>query len=191
MKEILIEPQRIRDAINQFRNIITKSAIETKRAPRTFRGGGYTVGVEYTLESSLGKFLVLLPDEDRWSEGVVPHLFNLKPKGNNYTTDVELNIPMGLDRSVGGCYIIDDKNLFIGNRGIFTVINSRVKKQVVMKCFEDLVVRVQDYDKESEIIEIASLSDDDCIEKLAKFTHRIKKLKFKIKIENQDKGMPF
>ncbi|HPT71564.1 MAG TPA: hypothetical protein PLE74_04725 [Candidatus Cloacimonadota bacterium] len=175
MKTVLIEPQDIRRAINEFKDQITKGAVSTKRKETHFPGGAHTVGTEYTLTCSLGKLFVMIPDRD-WGERI-PLLFTLNPKTSNFTSDAEINIPLGLNRRVGGCIVEEDSAKFICNRGRFTSFKSSIPKQASLEFFKNSIISVVDGDKDANLICIADLSSPNLVEEIASFVNELKVLK--------------
>ena len=185
MDYILLEPDEIVETNRWFRNSVMSNSIESRKVTRHFAGGDSSGGIEYTLNCQYGKFMVMFPDKERWNERI-PNLFSLNPKGSDYTSDVEINIPVGLNRSVGGCFVKNTDEILICNRGVFTSYKSSIRKEISLQHFKDSIIHVQDGDRESDIIMIANLTESDFIDQLALFTKELKKLKFKIKVEIQN-----
>ena len=121
----------------------------------------------------------MIPDND-WG-GRIPLLFTLNPKTSSFTSDVEINMPLGLNRSVGGCFVKDNGALLICNRGRFTSFKSSIPKQTSLEFFKDSIIAVEDYDKSSEMIFIANLQSKDLVEQIASFVNQVKCLKGGIK----------
>jgi len=185
MDYILFEPDEIIETNRWFRSSVISNSIDNRRVTRHFAGGDSSAGFEYTLNCKNGKFMVMFPDKELWNERI-PNLFSLNPKGSDYTSDVEINIPLGLDRSVGGCYVKSGDAILICNRGKFTSYKSSIQKEISLNHFKDSIIHVQDGDRESDVIMIANLTNPDFIDQLALFTKELKKLKFKIKVEIQN-----
>ena len=70
-----------------------------------FPGGSYSDCIEYAINCDEGLLYSMLPEAD-WKERV-PFLFSLDPQVKNFTSDVEINLPLVLNRSVTGCLIRD------------------------------------------------------------------------------------
>ena len=189
MKTILTESQSIRDAVNQLKNQIITLAVSNKRSGKNFPGGVSTKGNEYSIPCSLGSLFVMIPDND-WNERI-PLFFTLNPKTSDFITDIEIYLPLCLDRSVGWCLVMDNTEILICNRGRFTSFKSAIPYKTSLTFFRDSVISVDDSGKDAGVISIANLKSPDCIEQIALFVKKIKVLKRRIKIEAQNKSLPF
>lgn len=189
MKTILTEPQDIRSAVNQFKDQIIKSSTSNKKTQKNFSEGASTIGIEYSIPCQQDILYVMIPDKE-WKERV-RLLFTLNPRTTNFTSDVEINLPLGLDRSISGCFVKDGDDMLICNRGRFTSFKSTISMKITLKYFKDSVIAVDDFDKQSEVIYIANLSSLTLIEEIIAFVKKVKQLKFKIKLDFQNKGMPY
>lgn len=183
MKEIIIEPREVREAANQFRELIRKAAKSYIKKEMSFPGGGSSNGTEYTIEGTFGKLLVNIPDKP-WNERL-PHLFVLNPKTKIYTSDLEINVYLGLNRFVSGCYVKFDEEISICHRGRFTIYKSPISKRKAFEYFEKRVITIEDGEKISEVIEIAKLSSPNLINQLAQFVKEVLLFKEHIKEVNE------
>jgi hypothetical protein len=130
----------------------------------------------------------MIPDD--WGERI-PLLFTLNPKLSNFTSDVEINIPLGLNRSVGGCFVKEGEEILICNRGKFTSFKSSIPYKVSLEFFKDSLISVDDAGKDANVIQISELNSSSLVDEIAIFIKELKKLKFKIKIDSQNKGLPY
>ena len=189
MKTILTELRDIRSAVNQFKDRIIKSATSEKKTEKNFSGGASTIGIEYSIPCQKDTLYVMIPDKERNEK--VPLLFTVNPSITSLSSDVEINLSLGLDRSVSGCFVKDGKNLLICNRGRFTSFKSTISRKITLKYFKDSIITVDDFNEQSEVIYIANLSSPTVIGEIIAFVKKVKRLKFIIKLDSQNKVKPY
>jgi hypothetical protein len=189
MKTTLTEPKDIRNAINQFKDQIIKSATSQKKTEKNFHEGTSIVGIEYSIPCHTDTLYVMIPDKER-NERVLL-FFTVNPSTTNLSPDVEINLPLGLDRTVSGCLVKDGKNLLVCNRGRFTSFKSVIPMKITMEYFKDSIIAVNDFDKQSEVIFIANLSSPRLLEEIIALVKKVKHLKFKVKLDSQNKAKPY
>jgi hypothetical protein len=131
----------------------------------------------------------MIPDKER-NERVLL-LFTVNPSTTNLSSDVEINLPLGLDRTVSGCFVKNGKNLLICNRGRFTSFKSSIPPKIKLDYFKDSIISVDDFDQQSEVIYIANLCSPELIEEITAFVKKVKHLKFKVKLDYQNKVKPY
>ena len=115
----------------------------------------------------------------------------MNPSTTNLSSDVEINLPLGLDRTVSGCFVKNGKNLLICNRGRFTSFKSSIPPKIKLDYFKDSIISVDDFDQQSEVIYIANLCSPKRIEEIIAFVKKVKHLKFKVKLDYQNKVKPY
>jgi len=189
MKTILTEPKDIRSAIDQFKNKIIKSAISEKRTEKNFQEGASISGVEYCIPCHTDTLYVMIPDKERNEKVLL--FFAVNPSTTNLSSDVEINLPLGLNRSVSGCVVKDGKNFLICNRGRFTSFKSTTPAKITLDYFKDSIITVEDFDQQFEVIYIANISSPKVIEEIIAFVKKVKHLKFKVKLDSQNKVKPY
>lgn len=189
MKNVITDPAKIEEAVSHIKSQVIKLAVKNKKTEKHFPGGLSTSGFEYKVPCSLGFLYVMLPDK-YWNERI-PLLFTLNPKSSNFTSDVEINMPLGLDRSVGGCFIEDGNDILICNRGRFTSFKSSIPINTSLTFFKDKVISVNDGGKDAEVIYIANLKSTECIDQIAAFVKKLKALKFRTKLDDQNNSLPY
>jgi len=189
MKTILTEPKDIRSAVNQLKDQIIKSATSQKKTEKNFHEGTSIIGIEYSIPCHKDTLYVMIPDKER-NERVLL-LFTVNSIITSLTSDMEINLPLGLDRTVSGCFIKDGKNLLICNRGRFTSFKSATPMKITLDYFKDSVISVNDNDKQTEVIFIVKLSAPKLLEEIIAFVKKVKQLKFKIRLDSQNKAKPY
>ncbi len=157
-----------------FRSILAKTAEEKKRRQWTFPNGDKFVFETFSLKTTEGILLVGIAD--KWRNRV-PHLFCLEREGRALSPDVEINIPLGIDRSVSGVYIRDGKDIWLCTRGSFTSFRGKIKREVAFKHFDKWLVEVLDDGKSGHVIPVASISSPTIFEDIAQFVQALISLK--------------
>jgi len=131
----------------------------------------------------------MIPDKERNEQVLL--LFTVNPSTTNLSPDVEINLPLGLNRSASCCFVKDGKNLLICSRGRFTSFKSSIPPKITLDYFKDSIIAVEDFDQHFEVIYIANLSSTKLIEEIIAFVKKAKHLKFKVKLESQNKVKPY
>jgi hypothetical protein len=189
MKTILTEPKDIRNAIDQFKDQIIKFATSQKKTEKNFQEGASIIGVEYCIPCHADTLYVMIPDKERNEK--VPLSFTVNPSIASLASDVEINLPIGLNRSVSGCFVKDGKNLLICTRGRLTSFKSSIPTKITLNYFKDSIIAVEDFDQQFEVIYIANLNSPKVIEEIIAFVKKVKHLKFKVKLDSQNKAKPY
>jgi hypothetical protein len=179
MKELIYEPKEVQSAVNQFRRLIIAASETPEKKEMNFPGGGNSMGIEYKIDLKPDPLIINIPEKP-WN-GRYPHLFVLNPGKGNYTSDLEINIYLGLNRAVSGCFVKSEKDISICHRGRFTIFKRAISKSTALSHFENKVITIDDGGKTSEVIEIVNLSSPDMTTQLAKFVKEVINFKKKIK----------
>ena len=180
MKAVLTNKNEITFAVQLLRQKIRSEFSETKNLEFGFPGGGKAFGTEYSAITSHGRLTIMIPDEKLWNQRI-PHLVNLNPSDKKHAPDVELNIPLKLDRNVSACCVQDGSDILICSRGKFTVFKAAVSKHLAMGFFREWLTPAQDGDRETTLIPIAALSSPELSEQIAEFVSQVKLLKSKFR----------
>lgn len=183
MREILTKDTEIKKSISKFRSILANKATERKKREWTFPNGERDKFQTFSLLTTEGTLFVGI--HDRWNNRV-PHLFCLEREGRALSPDVELNIPLGIDRSVSGVYLRDTKDVWLCTRGGFTSFRGKIKREVAFKHFEKWLVDVSDDGKYARVIPVASLSSPTMVEDIAQFVQAVISLKEDLKRSGGD-----
>src|SRR5262245_47366901 len=101
MREILTGKRDIAAAVGSFRRAIAQIAPPPRKAEWTFPNGKSLVLTTYTLTTPSARLRVGLPLR---ASARVPHLFHLERDEVTLTPDVELTVPVMLDRRQSGVY---------------------------------------------------------------------------------------
>ncbi|MEI6887642.1 MAG: hypothetical protein ACOYM0_05740 [Bacteroidales bacterium] len=189
MKTILTEPKDIRNAVNQFKDQIIKSATSQNKSKKNFHVGTSVLGIEYAIICHTDNLHVMIPDKERDERALL--LFTLNPSTTNLSSDVEITLPLALNRSISGCFVKDGKNLLVCNRGRFTSFKSVIPSKITLDYFKDSIIAVNDFDRQSEVICIANLCSPNLFEEIIAFVKKVKHLKFKVKLDSQNKAKPY
>jgi len=173
-ERILTNVTEIKKSISMFRSLLAKAAEGRKLMEWTFPDGERGSFSTFTLGTTEGTLLVGIPD--RWGNRV-PHLFYIKREGRALSPDVELNIPLGHDRSVSGAYLRNSKDIWLCHRGTFTSFRGRVPRQIAFQYFNKWLVEAYDENTLIQIIPIAALSSPTIVEDIAQFVQAVISLK--------------
>lgn len=172
--QVLVGPNEITFAIKSFRKMIKEKFKGPLISHRTFPQGERVKVEEYWADTKYGKLAIALPLED-W-DNRVPHLITL---GSSDATapDVELNIPLGLDRRVSGVYVKINEDIWLCSRGSFTSYRSAIKKDLALSHFTKWLITVQDVDRDTDVIPIGAISSPYIVNQILEFVQHVKKLK--------------
>ena len=188
MKYILTEKKEITHAVRLLRERITTVFSESRKVAFAFPGGGTSSGTEYRAETTRGMLTVMIPIERQWNRRI-PHLLNLNPSEGLHAPDVELNIPLSLDRAVSACCVQDGKDVLVCSRGKFTVFKGAIPKPQSMKFFRKWLITVADGVRQTELIPVTALSSPVLAEQLAGFVSEVKILKAQFKDGSLEKEL--
>lgn len=180
MKSILTDKKEITHAVELLRRKIRTAFPNAMQDKIGFPGGGTASGVRYSATTSLGTLTVMIPNKHFWNRRI-PHLINLNPSQGIHAPDVELNIPLSLNRTVSACCVRDGKDILICSRGKFTVFKAAVPKDQSMRFFREWLISVVDGDRQAEVIPVAALSSPALADQIAAFVSQVKMLKEKYK----------
>jgi len=180
MRYVMRDEKEIKLAVDKLRNKIKEEFREIKKnAKLIFPGGGETIGTIYSTETSYGKLFIMIPNQKLWNNRV-PHLVNLNSI-NKKSPDVEINIPLKLDRRVSTCVVKDVNDFLICSRGKLTVYKSAIPKNLTMNYFNKWIIDVYDGDKKIELIPIAALSSPNLSELIAQYVKQVQSIKQEFK----------
>ena len=178
MRSILTKNTEIKKSITKFRATLSKAAEKRKQREWIFPNGEKGRFETFSMKSTEGTLLVGLPE--KWGNRV-PHLFCLDREGRALSPDVEINIPLGLDRRVSGAYIQDGKDIWLCTRGNFTAFRGRIKREVAFKYFDKWLVDFSDEGRDSSVIPVASISSPTMVDEIAQFVQAVVALKENLK----------
>ncbi len=179
MAQIIEQEKSIQTAIRKFRKLIKDTSFENEKLQWAFPNGEKVYLNTYKLETSHGVLGVGIP-EHQWNNRV-PHLFTLSLEASVISPDVEINIPLTLDRKVSGVYVKNEKDIWLCSRGAFTAYRGKIKKDITFSYFNKWLLDVKDGDKLSSIIPIAALTSPDISNQIANFVSSVNDLKQKYK----------
>lgn len=143
-----------------------------------FPNGETAICITYFVETDLGELLVAVPKE--WKSRNA-HLFALNHDGSALAPDVEINIPLGLDRKVSGAYVQSGNNVLICHRGGFTAYRGKIPKEYSLAYFNKWLISVTDGDSESSLISITSLESNSLANDIAEFVFAVLEMKTQFK----------
>ena len=182
MAQIIDQETSIRSAIQKFREIIGDASFENEILQWAFPNGEKANLETYKLNTRHGTLGVGIP-KDQWNTRV-PHLFTLSLDASTISPDVEINIPLTLDRRVSGVYVKNSSDIWLCSRGMFTAYRGKIKRELTFAHFDKWLLDVEDADKITSIIPIAALTSPDIANQIANFVLSVNDLKEKYK--NQD-----
>lgn len=179
MAQIIEQEQSIQDAIQKFRKLIKDASFENEVLQWVFPNGEKADIETYKLNTSHGTLGVGIP-EHQWSNRV-PHLFTLSLEASVISPDVEINIPLTLNRRVSGVYVRKENDIWLCSRGMFTAYRGRIKRELTFSYFDKWLLDVDDGDKIASIIPVAALTSPDISNQIANFVLSVNDLKEKHK----------
>jgi hypothetical protein len=174
MKTLITDPLEIRRAANQLRGQLEKLGAFIREREIKFPGGMYSDCVEHLLNCSQGKLYAMFTED--WGERI-PFLFSLNPRTKDFTSDVEINFPLGLDRRVNGCFVKEGDKISICHRGRFTKSTSSIPKIVALHYFKESLIPIDDAGKDAQVILISSLGSTNLTDEIVNFLINVKGLK--------------
>lgn len=185
MAQVIDQEKSIQVAINKFRKLIKDRAIDSKVLQWAFPNGEKANLKTYTLNTPHGILGVGIP-KNKWNTRV-PHLFTLSMDASVISPDVEINIPLKLDRSISGVYVKNGKDIWLCSRGDFTAYRGKIKRDITFSYFDKWLLDVEDGEKIASIIPIAALTSPNIESQIANFVSSVNELKARYK-NLEDRG---
>lgn len=179
MAQVIEQEKRIRSAIQKFRKIIKDASFENEVLQWAFPNGKKDDLDTYKLKTRHGTLGVGIP-KGQWNTRV-PHLFTLSLDASTISPDVEVNIPLMLDRKVSGVYVENGKDIWLCSRGMFTAYRGKIKRELSFSYFDKWLLDVNDADKTAPIIPIAALTSPNIANQIANFVISVNDLKERYK----------
>ncbi|MDK9779658.1 MULTISPECIES: hypothetical protein [unclassified Vibrio] len=177
----ICEEKENTEAIGIFRRNLERLSVDSRMLEWGFPSGDRDYFLTYTLPSVLGDIQIGVPEE--WSTRI-PHLVRFVKDQGPPSPDVEVNIPLNLNRSVSGVYVKAGSDILLCSRGLFTSYRGKIKKYVSLKYFHQWVQTIDDAGQLSTIIPVCSISSDSLAEDIASFTSSVVLLKEKLKSDS-------
>lgn len=172
---ILNEEKNIREAQLAFeKSIVSKSEkVDTKIG---FPSGQLHASVFWLRRADLWAYFGFPPFEKQ-SQRRYWNIFGFGKPEAVANIVCEINFPVrGIDRRVGGGFV-EAGGLYVLHRGIFNAYRGRIANDFIYKNFRGRWVTVNDGDRNSNLLMIGKLSDQDFIDNLRHFveeTFRVK-----------------
>lgn len=179
MAQIIEQEKSVRSAIQKFRKIIKDASFDNEVLQWAFPNGAKDDLETYKLNTRHGTLGVGIP-KGQWNTRV-PHLFTLSLDASTISPDVEMNIPLSLDRKVSGVYVRNGKDIWLCSRGMFTAYRGKIKRELTFSHFDKWLLDVDDADKTASIIPVAALTSPDIANQIANFVLSVNDLKEKYK----------
>ena len=179
MAQVIEQEKSVRSAIKKFRKIIEDASFENEVFQWAFPNGVKADIETYKLNTHHGTLGVGIP-KGQWNARV-PHLFTLSLDASTLSPDVEINIPLSLDRNVSGVYVKNGKDIWLCSRGMFTAYRGKIKRELTFSHFDKWLLEVRDADRTASIIPIAALTSPDIANQIANFVISVNNLKEKYK----------
>ena len=175
MREILTRKRDIAAAVGRFRRAVAAHSASVRRAEWIFRDGKRMLLSTYTIDTRAGRLLVGLPAK---ASDPTPHLFRLDREEGDLAPDVELNVPLTLDRKYSGVYArAMDGSLCLCTRGVFTAYPGRVPRELAFLHFEKWLIDVVDDGARGRVIPVAALDAPTLGDDLVEFLGAVMALK--------------
>ncbi|MCG6400142.1 hypothetical protein [Vibrio fluvialis] len=180
MKTICTESANSK-AINKFRASLKTLSSEVGYMEWGFPNGERDEFLTYTLETTLGSIQVGLPE--KWSTRI-PHLIRFVKDQGPPSPDVEINIPLALDRKVSGLYVDTGTEVLLCSRGLFTSFRGKIRKELALSHFDKWLQKIEDSGQAATVIPVCSLSSESMAEDIASFAKAVISLKESLKNTN-------
>jgi hypothetical protein len=175
MREILTRKRDIVAAVGRFRRAVAAHSASVRRAEWIFRDGKRALLSTHTIDTRAGRLLVGLPAK---ASDPTPHLFRLDREEGDLAPDVELNVPLKLDRKYSGVYArVEDGALCLCTRGVFTAYPGRVPRELAFLHFEKWLIDVADGDAQGRVIPVVALDAPTLGDDLVEFLGAVMALK--------------
>lgn len=184
MAQVIEQEKHIKTAIRQFRRLIEDSSFENHVFQWAFPNGEKADVKTYKLRTSSGILGVGIPDR-QWNNRI-PHLFTLSLDVSPKSPDVEINIPLSLDRRVSGVYVKNGEDIWLCSRGRFTAYRGKIKSDIALAYFDKWLVEVEDGGRTTTIIPVAALTSPDITNQIANFVSSVHELKERYKNTEDD-----
>ncbi len=187
MAQIIEHEKSVRSAIRKFRRIIKDASFAKEVIQWVFPNGAKDNLETYKLNTRHGTLGVGIP-KGQWNTRV-PHLFTLSLDSSIVSPDVEINIPLSLDRRISGVYVKTGSDIWLCSRGMFTSYRGKIKRDLTFSYFYKWLLDVKDGDKTALIIPVAALTSPDIANQIAEFVLSVNELKEKYKNAGNDKAL--
>ena len=181
MKIIISTKNETSSAVAKFKERIESASIESKNMEWAFPNEQRERCKTYKIQTSRGALLIAIPTK-KWN-GRQAHLFALNYQGGALAPDVEINIPNTLNRKVSGAYVKNGKEILICHRGGFTAYRGKIPIEVIHSYFGKWMYDIQDGDRDSRMIGVASLSSRSMAEEIAVFVEAVSEMKRQFKAD--------
>ena len=153
MREILTRKRDIAAAVGQFRRTIAAIAAPPRKAEWVFPNGERLNVNTYVVSTRSARLFIGLPLR---AAGRIPHLFHLDRDEPALTPDVELTVPVGLDRRQSGVYVRDDAITLLATRGSFSASRGKIPRERVFRYFAKWLIPARDGAEEAMVIPVAA-----------------------------------
>ena len=175
MREIFTRKRDIAAAVGRFRRAIAAHGASVRKADWEFRDGTHASLSTYAIDTRAGRLLVGLPAT---ASDPTPHLFRLDRDEGDLAPDVELNVPLKLDRKYSGVYArATDGALCLCTRGVFAAYPGRVPRELAFLHFEKWLIDVVDGDAQGRVIPVVVLDSPTLGDDLVEFLGTVMALK--------------
>jgi hypothetical protein len=154
MREILTRKREIAAAVGSFRRAIADIAPTPRKAEWTFPNGERLTLTTYALATRSARLMVGLPLR---AAGRVPHLFHLERDEATLTPDVELTVPIALDRRQSGVYVRDGAATLLATRGSFSASGGKIARERVFRHFAKWLLPARDGNAQASVIPLVAV----------------------------------
>ena len=170
MLEVMTEKAGIENALRKFRKRVAFISGKPVNVKWSFPSGNSVVSQTYSFQSGRGEIRMGFPGI--W-DGRAVHLFALDPKGNSLVPDVEVNIPLKLDRRVSGVCARNGDEIWLCTRGRFTSHRNPIPVMKTFSHFQPWLVDMIDVDRKTQVIPVAALEDRNLANDIGEFVNAV------------------
>ncbi len=188
MAQVIEQERSIQTAIRKFRKLIEDNSYEHQVLEWAFPNGEKDNLTTYKLKTSYGILGVGIPDR-QWNNRT-PHLFTLSMDASVISPDVEINIPLTLNRNVSGVYVKNGKDIWLCSRGDFTAYRGKIKRDITFSYFDKWLIDITDGEKSAKVIPIAALTSPNIANQIANFVASVNELKERYKSSGNIVSVP-
>ena len=175
MARVLTVEKELRAAVSTFQKNIRNNCQFRASEPFTFPGNPEVFIANIYVFRSTSKNLVIgiRPEDPR--KKIFYHWFRLGDA--HRSSDLELNIPIALNRRLNVCVVEQESDILICCRGKFTSYQDRIPQAFSLDYFSNRLIYVDDITADKKMIEVSSVSSKSLCSDLMGFTQKVKDLK--------------
>ncbi|MGI6481943.1 MAG: MrcB family domain-containing protein [Methanobacterium sp.] len=161
----------IEDAQNMFIDIIKKLSNKTVSAKAGFQGGQESGEVHWSDDLGIWLMTRKIKNSRYWNGFGIDE----PSEDAGLTITAEINFPIkGIDRRIAGTFVTDGNEIYVAHRG---KLGGNYSKKFFDENYHGKWTKIQDGDRESEVVLIGGLNDPKLPEKVSQFVFEVDRMK--------------